>query len=88
MAWRVEFERSAERELSKLDRQTRERVLRFLHQRLRVREDPRELGDRLAGPMSEFWKYRVGDYRIVAELHDAEKLILVVRVRHRSVVYR
>ena len=60
MAWKIEFARSAEKELSKIESQTTRRVLRFLKER--VADDPRSVGEPLKGELSEFWRYRVGDY--------------------------
>lgn len=51
-------------------------------------EDPRQLGKPLTGQLSELWRYRVGDYRLIASIEDAEIRILVVRIAHRSKVYR
>jgi mRNA interferase RelE/StbE len=62
MTWRIEFDRQA-----LLDRATRTRILDFLTQRLANRDDPRQLGEAMSGPdRGEFWRYRVGSYRIVA----------------------
>jgi mRNA interferase RelE/StbE len=62
MAWRIEFERTAERELAKLDPQTARRILIFLNERLAPSTDPRRLGEALHGNLAAYWKYRVGDY--------------------------
>jgi mRNA interferase RelE/StbE len=84
MIWRIEFERPALREFEKLDRRTRTRILAFLTQRLATRDGPRQLGEGLRGSdLGEFWRYRVGDYRILARLKDKELVILVIRVGHR-----
>jgi mRNA interferase RelE/StbE len=89
LAWRIEFHPRAERELSKLDRETARRVLGFLRDRVATVEDPRSLGDALKGPeVARFWKYRVGDYRLVCEIQDQRVTILVVRLGHRRDVYR
>ena len=89
MTWRIEFDRQALREFEKLDRATRTRILDFLTQRLANRDDPRQLGEAMSGPdLGEFWRYRVGGYRIVARLKDKELVIPVVRVGHRWEVYR
>lgn len=89
MAWRIELARAAAKELSKLDRPASRRILSFLHERLAHREDPRSLGEPLRGSdLGEFWKYRIGDYRVVAAIRDAEVLILVLRVGRRDQVYR
>jgi mRNA interferase RelE/StbE len=89
MAWKVEIDPSAERELDKLDRQTARRILRFLSERVADSRDPRGLGEALRGSrLGEFWKYRIGDYRVVARIEDERLLVLVVKVGHRSRVYR
>lgn len=89
MAWKIEFERAAARELEALGEAAVRRILTFLHRRLAPREDPRSLGQALRGSrLGEFWKYRIGDYRVIARIEDAEVRILVVRVGHRGNVYR
>jgi mRNA interferase RelE/StbE len=89
MAWKVEIDPNAERELDKLDRQTARRILRFLSERVASSSDPRGLGEALRGSrLGEFWKYRIGDYRVVARIEDERLLVLVVKVGHRSRVYR
>lgn len=86
MAWKIEFARSAEKELSKLDRPVAQRILRFL--RDRVAEDPRSVGEPLKAELSGFWKYRVGSYRLYADIQDENVTLLVVKVGHRRHVYR
>lgn len=89
MAWRIEFSRAAERELDKLDRQAAKRILRVLHERIAKADDPRTFGEALKGSkLGEFWKYRVGDYRLICAIEDQALRILVVRIGHRREVYR
>jgi mRNA interferase RelE/StbE len=88
MAWKIEFAASAEKELAKLDKAVIRRILGFLYERLAKADNPRSLGKALKGPLGDFWKYRVGDYRVVCDIRDREIMVLVVRVRHRSKVYR
>lgn len=89
MTWKVEFSRAAERELDRLDRQHARKLLVFLHERLARLEDPRSLGEALKGPrFGEFWRYRIGDYRIVVRIEDERLIILVVRIGHRREVYK
>lgn len=89
MAWRIEFERAAARELEKLGSQAAEQVLRFLRDRVALLDDARSIGQALkGGRFGEFWKYRVGDHRLIVRIEDAETLILVLRVAHRREVYR
>jgi mRNA interferase RelE/StbE len=89
MTWLIEFDRSAKRELDRLDPQHGKRILKFLHGRLAPASDPRSLGEVLVGPeLGKFWKYRVGDYRVIAQIQDAAITILVLRVSNRKSVYR
>lgn len=89
MAHNVELSESADRELGKLDVQQAKRILRFLHQRIAKLDDPRSIGEALHGsPLGEFWKYRVGDYRMICKIDDDRLVVLVLRVGHRKEIYR
>lgn len=89
MAWNVELAESADRELAKLDAQHRKRILKFLYERVAKLDDPRSLGEALHGSrLGEFWKYRVGDYRLIAKIEDERLVVLVLRVGHRKEIYR
>ncbi|EQB10250.1 type II toxin-antitoxin system RelE family toxin [Novosphingobium lindaniclasticum] len=88
MAWRIELSTSAEKSLSKLDRQTAKRIITFLRERVAAGEDPRASGKALSGPLAGRWRYRVGDYRIVCEIEDGRLVVLVLTVGHRSAIYR
>lgn len=89
MAWRIELDPAAERELDKIDSQTARRILAFLHGRVAALDNPRSIGEALKGSrLGEFWKYRVGDWRIIASIEDNALRILVVRIGNRREVYR
>jgi len=89
MAWNVELAESAVRELGKLDPSERKRIVKFLRQRLARLDDPRSIGEALHGSrLGEFWKYRVGDYRLIVRIEDDRLVVLVLRVGHRKQVYR
>jgi len=89
MAWKVELDETAIRELDKLDTQVTKRILRFLHERVAKLDDPRSIGQALKGSrLGEFWKYRVGDYRIISDIQDRKLLVLVLRVGNRREIYR
>ncbi|WP_275261115.1 type II toxin-antitoxin system RelE family toxin [Nitrosococcus halophilus] len=65
------------------------RFLRFLNDRIAKLDDPHSIGDPLkVSKLDEFWKYRAGDYRIIADIQDSELLILVVRIGNRREVYK
>ena len=89
MAWKIELDPGAERELSKLDPPIARRILGFLRDRLATLDDPRSIGEALKGSkLGAFWKYRVGDYRIIASIEDNEVRILVVLIGNRREVYK
>lgn len=87
MAWRIELTPEAVRHLSRLGKPEAKRIRDFLRDRLALSDDPRPLGRKLKGRLREFWRFRVGDYRILARLENDRLLILVVRIGHRSRIY-
>ncbi|MGL4489069.1 MAG: type II toxin-antitoxin system RelE family toxin [Rhizobiaceae bacterium] len=89
MVWRIEFQESAKKDLAKLDRQVAKRITVFLRERVVSLENPRMLGAALTGSrLGEFWKYRVGDYRVLCRLEDDVMRVLVITVGNRRDVYR
>ncbi len=89
MAWKVDLDPAAERELGKIDPQTARRILAFLHGRVAQIDDPRSIGEALKGSkLGAFWKYRVDDYRIIASIENCALCMLVVRIGNRRDVYR
>ena len=89
MAWQIEFDKSAKKELAKLDRQVARRLIDFLKNRVLNLRDPRSVGQALRGStLGEFWKYRVGDFRIIASIQDDRMIVLVLRLGNRSDIYR
>ena len=80
LAWRVEFDPDAVNDLKKLDKQVQARILDFLRERLARLDNPRELGEALAGSkLGNYWKYRVGDWRIICDLQDQRIVVRVLR---------
>ena len=89
MQWQVLFDPRALRELDELDGPVRERIWRFLYERLARLEDPRSVGQAMRGSeLGDLWKYRVGDLRILVRISDEEVQVLVVKVGHRKEIYR
>ena len=89
MAYRVELSAEVARELGKLDRQQAKRILKFLYERVAKLDDPRSIGKALHGSrLGEFWKYRIGDYRLICKIEDDRLIVLVLRVGHRKEIYR
>ena len=88
MAWQVEFLPAADKAFGKLDRQHQLRIKQFIETRLQTDHGPRRLGEAYVGPLKEYWKYRVGDYRLVCDIQDRTQTILVVAIGDRKDVYR
>jgi mRNA interferase RelE/StbE len=89
MTWKIDLLAQAERDLSKIDPHEAHRISRFLFERVARLENPRSIGEALHGPQfGEFWKYRVGDYRVIAKILDDRLLVLVLRIGHRREIYR
>ena len=89
MAWAIEISGQAEKTLDKLHKEHAQRILRFLFERLQNLEDPRSIGEALRGSkLGSFWKYRIGDYRVIAEIHDKVLTIVVVQIGNRRDIYR
>jgi mRNA interferase RelE/StbE len=86
--WRIELAPQADAQIRKLDPGGRARILRYLKERLGCSADPRQFGKALSGPLAKLWRYRVGDYRIIARIEDERLVILVVAIGHRREVYR
>ena len=88
MAWTIEYADSAKQQLRKLDRQVARRVLDFMDERVAGLEDPRSTGKALTGPLGAFWRYRVGDCRVICDIQDGALRVLVVQVGNRSEICR
>jgi len=89
LAWEITYQTAAQKALSKLDRQTAQRITKFLRERVASLDDPRSIGEALTGnTLGSYWKYRVGDYRIVADIEDKILRITVIKIGNRREVYR
>lgn len=89
MVWRIEVTETAEKQLAKLDRPVAKRIRAFLRERVATLDDPRSIGDALKGSeLGEFWKYRVGDWRLICQIKDKQIMITVLTLGNRREVYR
>jgi mRNA interferase RelE/StbE len=88
LAWRIELTATAVKQLGKLDKSEAKRITGFLRQRLAMLDDPRSTGKALTGPqLGAYWRYRVGDYRIICEIQDSRLCVLVIEVGNRRDIY-
>ena len=89
MVWIIKYAESASKQLKKLDKQTALRILDYMDERVAVLDNPRALGKNLKGPkIGEYWRYRVGDIRIICDIADKQMCILVIEIGNRKEVYR
>lgn len=89
MAWRIELTATAAKQLSKLDKSEAKRITSFLRQRLAVLDDPRSTGKALTGQhLGSYWRYRIGDYRIICDIQDGALCVLVIEIGNRREIYR
>ncbi len=88
MSWIIEYTKTAETQLRKLDRQVARRILDYLDEKIAPLENTRSRGKALVGPLGELWRYRLGDYRVICEIQDAVMRILVVEAGHRGSIYK
>jgi mRNA interferase RelE/StbE len=88
LAWTIDYTETARKQLRKLDRPTARRIVDFMEERVSGQSDPRNTGKALTGPMlNAYWRYRVGDFRIICDLQDGALCILVIELGHRKTVY-
>ena len=89
MAFDIEFDPDAVKDLKKLDRPVQQRLVGFLKERVAPLNNPREIGEALAGAtLGNYWKYRVGDWRIICDIQDKRIVVRVLRVGNRKEIYR
>jgi len=87
MKYSIEYTPRAVKDLKKLDKQTQALILGWIEKNLVGCENPRQHGKGLTANRSGQWRYRIGDYRLIAEIHDDKVVILVLTVGHRREVY-
>lgn len=89
MAWTVNYTEAARKQLRKLDKQAALRIIDFMDDRIAILDDPRSTGKALVGPLlGAYWRYRVGDYRVICDIQDGALCVLVVEIGNRREVYR
>lgn len=87
MAWKIELTREAEKALGKLGSSAARRVAKGLRE-IASLDSPRQRGEAMVGNHAGYWRYRFGDYRVIARIEDGRMIVLVIAVGHRREVYR
>jgi len=89
LAWQIEFDPGALKDLRKIDKPIQVRLLGFLRSRLSTLDDPRSIGEALSGQrLGSYWKYRVGDWRIICDIQDQRIVVRVLRIGNRREIFR
>jgi len=86
--WILRFSDRARKNLKGIDKPISKLIIDFLYENLETEENPRRLGKPLTGNLKNFWRYRVGDYRIICEIKDREFKVIAVKVAHRREIYK
>ena len=87
MKYQVSFSKSALKDFEKLDKFTQRMLYDWIKKNLNDIEDPRSKGKALSANRTGQWRYRVGDYRIIAKIEDDKLIILVIAIGHRRQIY-
>ncbi len=89
LVWQVEFDPDALKDLRKLDKPIQVRLVGFLRTRIANQPNPCDLGEALSGQkLGTYWKYRVGDWRIICDIQDHRIVVRVLRIGNRREIYR
>jgi len=89
LTWTIKYTESALRQLKKLDQSIALRVVDYMDERVAKVDDPRTLGKNLVGPkLGDYWRYRVGDIRVICNIQDGEMCVLVIEIGNRREIYR
>ena len=89
LVWQIEFDPDALKDLRKIDKPIQIRLVGFLRTRVSTLANPRDIGEALSGQrLGSYWKYRVGDWRIICDTQDQKILVRVLRIGNRREVYR
>lgn len=88
MKYKILFEKNADKQLKKIDTTQQRIIVNWIAKNLENNNDPRIFGKSLKGNLKDYWRYRIGNYRIIAEINDDEVKILIIEVGHRKDIYK
>lgn len=88
MGYEVVYSKDAVKSLKKIDKGQRILLHNWIENNLMNTANPRSNGKALKGNLKDYWRYRVGEYRIIADIQDKNITIVIVNVGHRREVYK
>lgn len=86
MAWSIEFDARAEKQLTKLNKRDAAKIVKLLNEVAGL-DNPRSRGHGLVGQLGGLWRYRTGDWRVICNIEDQRVTVLVLKIGHRREVY-
>lgn len=87
MTYQVVYTKKAIKSLSKIDQSQQKLILAWIEKNLVQTDDPKALGKSLKGNLKEYWRYRIGNYRILADIDNDEIKIIIFNIGHRRDIY-
>ncbi len=87
MDWTIEFTKKSLKQFNSLDKVTQKKIDKFISKLINS-DNPRRFGEALKGDLYLFWRYKVGDYRLICTIEDNVLLVKVIKVAHRKEVYK
>ena len=88
MGWTIEYDRRVLKDMKKLDMSVQRQILDYFDECIAPSRNPRRFAKSLKSRFSGLWRYRIGDYRAICRIEDQKLVVLVVRIGHRSGVYK
>lgn len=87
MKYKVIYEKKALKSLSKIDSKQRNIILSWIEKNLVDTDNPKQYGKNLKGDLNDYWRYRVGNYRILANIDKENIKIIIINIGHRKDIY-
>jgi mRNA interferase RelE/StbE len=87
-SYNIQYSERFEKEIHKIDNTQAQKILRYLRKNIDDSSNPRAFGKALAGNLQGFWRYRVGNYRIICDIQDEECIVLALETAHRKDIYK
>ena len=88
MVWTIELDLKVEKDLRKLSSKDQIKVISYIKNNIASLQNPRSIGSPLKGSFGGLWRYRCGNYRIIAKIEDPKLIILIVKIGHRKNIYK
>ena len=85
--WKLLTSKNFDKQIKTLDRETQQLILAFLKKRVIIAENPRILAKPLSGSLRGYWRFRVGDYRIIADIQEEVLTIVALDLGYRKEIY-